>query len=1814
MSADKIIGRVVASVLLSRLPEIPEGAPQPEPSYFRLDKLDGSQIAAAVREIRLNPMLADRVDLKIPRWLVIGEGLPEEALTSENAGAARNATTTKTVVLTANGTEPGLADTLDHVAALGAKELRSHQQFWVEATCHVASLAPTTEDRAIFASAVSGLVHVTDLSLVQLGEFCSKISEAFHPSRGLPIRNAVGWALPCVGLPRDTSFFASAKTYGKQLGPWRKAFGKLFANRQPLLFKRRPTGQPIDAEDMRTRFDDNLTSIAANAQPVLTTFINASDSDDAARAEVAELEWEEHGVHFIFEKPREQQRGLADETLYFFEHIHNEPVLTKEWLAHLEDLKTREKRSDWNEGDEIFFHGHRSFFEDHKPLLAKWEKIIYGKPIDCVDFLEGFSALVSQLVASAPDPKGERVLHMTVTKGRTVWRERFNYDVGSYFSSMCRGLKELMGERVRWHATKMHTAAHLDPIFAYRAFFQFEKERLAKPPKPSDSLARAAVQIKFDAVLYERVNGEEVQLRKSQLVWSFKPEAIGLTMVDDMKRLMEKGGINCTSVPRRLVSKKGGVQSVSLDDTNTLEATFSSDAGSLVPPAGKLKSQRQEIKRRIDELADQGRLSQEQRGAIREAWDQFEDDYAKAMEDFISYGLHGEAVERQSESYAELLRALAIHARGDTCRSKLVTEVLTIGTVRVSGEQPCIIIPPWHPERMKALAVKTRRVAGLASHLLAGVDVRFGDHGIFNKEFADELRHPFYPEIAIAERAGTPELVAESGTVNGYSLMEMPVSGDQEFLTDVDPSAAAKHVKELLDRYVGLQPHEASNLSVLLYNADAAELPLAVVHELSRVQAESEDEFQCAVAVRHRDPNKLRQVYAELVTKAGDDPDLPVVSETSENFISKLRIAAVPASSTPPQSAGFKPFDIAFLHDVVSRTAGVEWIKVPWANERPSFEHAPSRWSYRSVSGEDELKSTTFLTCPQQTATGWAYVAAVGSVARRADPIDGERVLPARRISLESPALKETLDDAHAMAEWVATYDELLDKRQLRENGITVVRYRRASTNGRNMIVSSTSELRLLGVLARRRIAELGLSMDEAKLSEVVSRAKGDALSVSGDIVMRAAKRGVSAGEMLGLVLSRYIVEAELKALAGSGSRPSFCAFFLLDDYASWLAQKESRIADILALCVEERDGEPHLHIAIVESKYVGGNASAEAKRSSRAQLMATLNVFRSALFGDPGRLDRDVWLSRLADLLLDAHIPPGATNLLEKARAQLRSGEAPISLRGYSHVFLHSADPASPGSQSEQSSIESGEGAPAWQEVFDRQEVRSLMEVYAAKADPAAIRQALGPQTPWLDGDMRLPAPRVTWTSMIGLLAQGAPSLKPAEVAYVGAAPIPAAQPPQEHADAAPTQPTGSEGSAEAPAQPSATAAALPHPMRRDRALGNPAQSNFEALVAEKSRAGEGSDDERVVWADDVTKKLRIALNGYGLQAAVIGTRLTPNGCLVKLAGSDRLRVEDIEAKRMQLLTTHAINLVTVQPMPGEIVVTIAGAKRQSVSLWDLWAKRSLNRNAAGVNTSFVLGLQEINGSLLYLNLGGEFGGLSSHDPHSLVAGATGSGKSVLVQSMLLDIAATNPKELAQIVLIDPKMGVDYAPLEALPHMRESIVIEKGRAAIILEGLVQEMEKRYRLFHNVRANNLTSFNAKSAPESRLPLIFLVHDEFADWMLDDAYKKAVSAAVQRLGVKARAAGIHLIFAAQRPDKDVMPMQLRDNLGNRLILKVASEATSKITLDRGGAELLLGKGHMAAKLTGEQGLVFAQAPFLAESDIELAVHAILNDNK
>ncbi|MBK6638416.1 MAG: hypothetical protein IPG34_12580 [Rhodocyclaceae bacterium] len=133
-------------------------------------------------------------------------------------------------------------------------------------------------------------------------------------------------------------------------------------------------------------------------------------------------------------------------------------------------------------------------------------------------------------------------MRLTVNKGRKEWRERFNHDVGSYFSAMYRGLKELLGSKVQWRVEKMGVANLPDPLFKYPEFFEWERTNRKDKPKPVGSIAKQAVQIKFEVALVERKGESEEVVGKTQLLWNYKPQSIGLSLVDDMVRPQRQGG------------------------------------------------------------------------------------------------------------------------------------------------------------------------------------------------------------------------------------------------------------------------------------------------------------------------------------------------------------------------------------------------------------------------------------------------------------------------------------------------------------------------------------------------------------------------------------------------------------------------------------------------------------------------------------------------------------------------------------------------------------------------------------------------------------------------------------------------------------------------------------------------------------------------------------------------------------------------------------------------------------------------------------------------------------------------------------------------------------------------------------------------------------------------------------------------------------------------------------------------------------------------------------------------------------------------
>lgn len=1777
MQTSELIGQVTANFLKDSIQseENNEGI-----ARFLLNRLTSYQVASICRTILQDSEIAELIEIKVPRKLVEDCNLPEEILTDERTVHLRHSVCDRPALLLANVSDDQ-AQSLNDITSVGAQELKGQIELWIDIAAK--DLAIPSEQIDYWSKALNGLQKVGTPSLENFAEYIVQTRSRIR-EESLPVIDALGWSLPALRLPRDSGYFRAIPE--NQLGQtqrWERLFKQAFAKRACLLIKQMPNRKPIDEQDLQTAFETVRDEIPTIAYPVIESFITGSAgwTDEAAR--LAHFEWESDNINTLFSGLKTQKTDLASQTLEFFEDEYPD-TLTEPEKEYLTALKRRNKRREALEEDREFYDSHRKELEDNRQLKAKWDKFVYGQPIECTDFLLGLLQAFERLFDQVENVASVKSLKIETQKSsrKSKWLE-LNADVGRYFCTRYRGIEQLTTPYIEWQT-------HY--LFKYETLLAEAKQ---KPKyRENTSTAKKAIELRF---YVEMRDNNQALIAKTQLIWRCNPNSIGMELSSDLERMLKDSPFQISRVSRELVSKKGRLQGISLSDVGTLMAAYRQDRGSLISKYNSKTDLAKTLPKKLKEAVADNRLSQEAADTIGNAWKVFAERYKAAITSFVDPegdGLANPELLYQCEAYQTLLQTVLTHAKGDLNRLHFYKPILSLGCIRVERGKPAAIIAPWHPLRLASLAVKARQLSGLLRYIISKPEVNFGDSRLFFTDLRNELSHPYYPEVCVGYQGQQPELLAASDTVNDYSFMERPTQDESDRTTNENPTEATNRLLGIIRRYSELLPHEKTNLSVVLYQTDSIKLPQAIVNKLSVELQDDREEVRCQVILRHRNRQKLAQLYEQMLESSDADPDAFIASEVSQDFMARLRISVMSDDVPAPNPHEGKFADIVFLQDAISRQAKVTWQQSPFEGE-PSeiLTHSPARWARKRPSAKDELKSTVYLTCPKQTAVGQAHLDMVYSVVQSEDFSPDQHFLPARQISFQDETTKTTFDESHRLGEWVVNYDDLLERRQLLNQGVKVIRYQQNRTDERNFLVSSDASLNVLKVLVRKRLDALNLGIEDDRLTQLVESLINEANAVSGDIVLRAAKSGIYASELMGVVLSKALITEELGA-------DKLIGWYFLDDYASWLGQKEGQIADIMAISPQYIDDEPVLKIIISEAKYVDVSGLADARKTSQNQLRQTVDRIADALFISPGRLDRDLWLSRLSDLILDG-IEFSANNELplEWWREQIRSGTLRIDLSGYSHVFV---------SGTNESNIEGEQVAipkvdRCFQEVFDRESVRKLVLAYEAEQSLIPIREHLGDDKPWTFIEALLPADRVSWVIGIGQIEP--PEITPATLSATStqvAQPedpnrllqLTILNPPSEQLETETIS-----GTDDADTQVASTALQIDSWASPDL-----------VAWAQQSQAQNNQDDVAAgQWLEEVAGKLRTALMGYNFQAKILDKRLTPNAAIVRFKGSDNLKLDDIEKKRSQLLTTHALNIISLYGQPGEIVVSVARPQRQTISLSEVWARRKINRSPSDVNLSFIVGVKEIDGELLYLNLGGSFENLEQHAPHTLIAGATGSGKSVLLQNLIIDICATNSSDLVGIYLIDPKMGVDYVNISDLPHLKEGIIIEQDRAIEILEFLVEEMDNRYRKFLSKKAKSLQDYNCKVPEEQRLPVLWLVHDEFAEWMLIDEYKAAVTSAVQRLGVKARAAGIYLIFAAQRPDANVLPIQLRDNLGNRLILRVESVGTSEISLGQKGAENLLGKGHLAARLTNQPDLIYAQVPFLSDEDLEMISNII-----
>ncbi len=1709
---------------------------------YLLDCLTAEQTASVASAILRDNDLSRLVEIRFPRAFLAGTGLPEEILTNERTTYFRNAACPKSAWLLAN-TGDDEQQGLGELVPIGAPQLLAHPELWVRVASE--GLTITNEHSGWWIKALRGLVDAKAISLERFSEYVCAVRSAIF-EHGQPVRCAVGYAFPALRVPRDTNYFNALndKTSGHSW-KWKNLFSTAFKKRAPYLVKQNPNLTILDEEALRVVFESVKESIPVEAHGAIETFIASPSGWNASAATLAEFEWEL--VKPMFDGLKREVLNLGQLTLQFYDD--NDPqFLSADDRDYLERLCKR-KTTDAEEEDERFYADHRLELKERVPLKAKWDKFIYGAPVESEDFISGLMQCMQALFDQ--DQQGaDRRLSIRADARTRGDLKGINRDAGLFFAFRYRGIRELLGKAVTWDVGDLFRFPELDSLW-----------RGATRPHVNRSIAKAALQIKFFLDLEVIMSNGQSQSYSKQLVWRFNANGIASEMSEDWRRLVDHPLVQC-QVHRELVSGKGRHQSVDLQDVRTFLPTFHKDRGSLVSVYRPENDIRAWYPQNVVKAIQEQRISVEAGETIKNLFGTFADKYCAAVKEFSEKGVASQLLDEQLGAYSDLLFMICKEAKGDRNRESLLRPLLEIGNVPVQGGAVASITAPWHPLRIAAIAQKATQVAGLIRHLMFAENVFFGDTKLYFEELKDELDHPYYPEVTLGWREGKPEILALADHYLDYSLHEPPVIQSDFYAdTDENPHECAVRVIDILKRYLALHPHEQANLSVVLYNCDSARLPQAIVEKIQEIHEEEED-IRCQVVLRHRNGAKLRELYERIIENSESDADSFVASEATRDFMARLRIGIMVDEAAPPPEGEGPPTDIVFLQDVIARHAQMEWYAED-AIPIPLEEWVPPRWSRRRPAASDDMKSVVYLCCPVASKEGWNYLTAITTFFRGDwDGIEDRRLLPARQLNFNDPTTAQIFKEVHNLGNWVVNYDELLDRRQLVNQHVKVIRYKQTETQGRNLLISSNTSTALLHRMVIQRLQNLALGLDNTALSALARQFISEANVISGDLVLRAAKRGKNASELMGVVLSRYLIRREIGA-------DRYFGWYFLDDYASWLGQREEQIADILALSPEtDSKGNMRLAVVISESKYIDHSGLSAKRKESQKQLRQTIERLTKALFGDPGRLDRDIWLSRFSDLVLNGiHFPANAELRLSRWRRAIREGQCTIYLRGYSHVFV-----ASPSDCPECSEVVAvAECENAFQEVFSRSKLRQLVLHYNKDADPTVVRREGVADDIWTEKSYRNPSKRITTLT------------KPAK--------IPAARLTE-------AVKQNDERKAEVPVESVTTLPASDVSELTESSNVKDIPQPSSQLESHSAPDGEAE----LVWLKQVSNATKGALQQFQLQSKLSSVVLTPNAALLKFHGSANLTVEQVNKKRSEFLTTHGLNIISVKAEPGVVSIAIARPKRRVLMLAEVWKNWHPKQN--GGNVELLLGLKEDDGQPLIYSP-------RINAPHVLVAGSTGSGKSVLMQNILLTIAATNTPQQAKIILIDPKMAVDYFAFEGLPHLQEGLITEQGAAVAALEGLVEEMDRRYKLLKENRVSNIFDLIAKPEATERPPVLWVIHDEFAEWMMTDSYKSAVEQIVGRLGVKARAAGIFLVFAAQRPDANVMPMQLRANLGNRLVLRVDGEGTSEIALGEKGAERLLGKGHLCAKLEGEPSLIFAQVPFVDARGTELMIQEIIS---
>lgn len=1483
----------------------------------------------------------------------------------------------------------------------------------------------------------------------------------------------------------------------------------------------------VDLSEIR----DNLKNII-NKNPVEYTFFcekledyfESFFSNDIEKYEKIKIEIQENfSCEYPFQEVLRQKKQQISQGLgeRTKQFLSDEDTyITEDCITMLESLDSRSDKPNKTELRRFYFK-YRDRLSKNTSLDDSWLKeISTGKQVECVDLIIGLHTVLSKYIYLLPVDNNKKIT-LTLAKERSKnLLVKKNKDALNFFFSEYNDLDQY------WKS------------FGDNFFIDFPKHFNKEDLLLDERLKSGRVSSKNNELVFgvNISNKDNEKVVESWLItWKFNSDGFESVKYKDFNSVESGKGFfynYSLSIDPMHIKNIGYTPSIS-NRNLFMPITVRESRGVLI---NKKKVEDDSFYNEIKKLLDHNFISESRYNFILEELKKVISSWKSAVKKVLLNPLTSN-LDDFKLCYIDFINMLINESESNSNFQDLIYIFTKCHTLNVKEYDAYEVHLPWSPYSLILKSEKNKIFNCLASsYRNNNLTIANQDDGVFPKIIKD-LEEGFGKNL-IFKKSSQDNQVLDlvcSKVCFGYYEYS-PLTNSKNSLENNEIKSV---ISNTIEKFIDVFPFQKNHLQIVIDGLVSYEQVLAVYDELLSYSENSDENLSIVSMFISEDRDFLDLIYQRLCdsfdqNKIDSSIALRVVSNLDEVFDSEIDILF--------------SFDPLFKKNIISNNP----LKYVVSNSKYSF------WEYtttRKIPSDPISKKSSFsLNNHISDSVGALFhQASMRSVAK--DKVFSFcREVPQN--SLESQVRKSL-----QKTNWLVIYDYLLNKDTLEFTSDSVL------TSGKGLrrilrYVQGEGDKRSLGILTERDTAHLASNLSRnIKDWRLVSYGKEENLaniifdrinSFSGDALLKSVGETSYSHDIVGTAGSSLLIEYLFK-----NNEKLLNIFWIhLDDYMRWfkssidddalrsLGKTVGYLSDLLGIFLTKEDGEVTLNIIVCESKLTRGSLEQNVK--STKQLKSTFSLISSMLKSSKA-FDFNYWLNKFFEfIIVNAKFSPAQfefKDLLDLDKERIKINIYGISMiMHYDNSLVKTKidniyyDDSIPLYQLELSSHDT---SLIFKYMLD-QELSNLSFSDCFKITPLVLNQEnLIDTDSFLESNftiddlskVAIEQDNFELNDTVDLLSSRSNSLLSNDLTVL-------------------------------------------HNLHK--------KTSVDLLESCISFLKSKIVKEEIYVPDISSMKngIREILSYSRFPSYFVDEVITCNSILIKIKGDVKINPVKIMAMKDTFLSVAGLHLRYVYPEAGVIVLVFDRDKREKVQFVEL-LEESLNDRfrtiGLGYNNKIILGKNEFENNICYFTLDGA-------SPHALIGGQTKSGKSILMNNMIVDLIMTNTPDKLRLRLFDPKQ-VEFSSYANSAHLAHPVVLDKDTAITRLQEAEDLMNERYVLLKDSGLKDIEAFNIKyfDKPMSREVIFF---DELADWILDDEFKKNAKDIIVRLSSKGRAAGIHLILATQRPSNDVVFPLLRANLDTKIALKVDRDLNSEIILGESGAENLLGYGHGIVKTEGE----------------------------